>query len=144
MSTLSIASSELDFTIDDLQAGGNQAVYLADGESEESPESPILNSHEAYGCQLNNLSVSGLFGLYHKAGFLYPAKWQLLAPYMSIIKENRRRALQAGDSRMWSCRPLTNCTVASVSAVSVVSGWPTSTRRTSPWPASWPTVARSA
>jgi hypothetical protein len=48
--------------------------------------------------QVNALSVDELFALYDRTGFLYPAKAARLTPYMSVVQENWRRLLQAGDS----------------------------------------------
>jgi hypothetical protein len=56
---------------------------------------------EAYGVKVNALSVDELFGLYERAGFLYPAKAARLLPYMDLVRENWRRLLQAGDSLLY-------------------------------------------
>lgn len=47
--------------------------------------------------RVNEIGVDDLFNLYSRAGFLYPAKLQRLAPYLSLIRENWRKALCGGE-----------------------------------------------
>src|SRR5690606_16786507 len=51
----------------------------------------------AYGCQVNAMSVENLFEHYARSGFLYAAKMSRLAPFLSLIKENIRRAMRGGE-----------------------------------------------
>lgn len=57
----------------------------------------ILSSYEDYGCKVNAISPEELFQRYEQAGFLYPAKKQRLAPFLSLVKENWRKALRGGE-----------------------------------------------
>jgi len=59
------------------------------------PQSDVNN------VQVNALSVDELFALYDRTGFLYPAKAARLTPHMSLVRENWRRLLQAGDSLLY-------------------------------------------
>lgn len=59
--------------------------------------SPILDSYDAYGCRVNAINVDELFRRYELAGFLYPAKMKLLAPFWPLIRENWRRSLRGGE-----------------------------------------------
>jgi hypothetical protein len=53
--------------------------------------------YQQFGCEVNTISVDGLFARYNEVGFLYAEKLSRLEPYLDEIKENWRRALQAGD-----------------------------------------------
>jgi hypothetical protein len=66
-------------------------TVLPSGANSAGP-SPILDSYEAYGCEVNAVEVAELFALYEKAGFLHPAKLERLAPYLPEIQDNWRRA----------------------------------------------------
>lgn len=57
----------------------------------------ILPSYEAYGCRVNAISVEELFRRYEQAGFLYPAKLEKLAPFLSTVRENWRQGLRGGE-----------------------------------------------
>jgi hypothetical protein len=62
---------------------------------------PIGDLEGAYGVQVNALSVSDLFALYERTGFLYPAKAARLIPHLGRVRENWSRLLQAGDSLLY-------------------------------------------
>ncbi len=51
----------------------------------------------AHGCQVNTVSLADLLAKYEAVGFLYAAKRDRLAPYMSAVEETWDRALSAGD-----------------------------------------------
>src|ERR1700756_2206511 len=57
--------------------------------------------YDAYGVQVNALSVSEIFALYERTGFLYPDKAARLFPHMSQVRENWRRMLSAGDALLY-------------------------------------------
>ncbi len=63
----------------------------ASGGSSAAP-GPILDSYEAYGCEVNTIDPAELFELYQKAGFLSPARLQRLRPYLPEIEGNWRQA----------------------------------------------------
>lgn len=54
-----------------------------------------------FGCEVNALDTDELFRRYERAGFLYPAKLQKLAPYLPLVKENWRKAQRAGELLQW-------------------------------------------
>jgi hypothetical protein len=54
--------------------------------------------YEAYGVQVNAMSVDDVFALYERTGFLYPDKAARLLPHLGQVRENWRRMLRAGDS----------------------------------------------
>jgi hypothetical protein len=54
-------------------------------------------SFEAYGCLVNALEPAELVARYERAGFLYPAKRERLAPFLPAILENWRRAMRGGE-----------------------------------------------
>ena len=56
---------------------------------------------DSYGVQVNALSVSEIFALYERTGFLYPEKAARLLPYLERVKENWRRMLGAGESLLY-------------------------------------------
>jgi hypothetical protein len=57
--------------------------------------------HDAYGVQVNSITVDELFDLYERTGFLYPDKAARLRPYMGQVKENWRRMFEAGESLLY-------------------------------------------
>src|ERR1700704_5223434 len=57
--------------------------------------------YEAYGVQVNALSVNEIFALYERAGFLYPEKAARLLPHLGQVRENWRRMLLGGDSLLY-------------------------------------------
>jgi hypothetical protein len=57
--------------------------------------------YDAYGVQVNALSVSEIFQLYERAGFLYPEKAARLLPHLRQVRENWRRMLHGGDSLLY-------------------------------------------
>jgi len=61
----------------------------------------IFDSYEAYGCQINAISIDTLFDRYKKAGFVYPAKFKELAPYWDEIKNSWKSAVRAGELIHW-------------------------------------------
>ncbi|MBI3249569.1 MAG: hypothetical protein HYZ50_23960 [Deltaproteobacteria bacterium] len=69
--------------------------------ADDSPDSPILGSYEAYDCHLNAIDPQELFHRYEQAGFLYPEKRERLIPYFPEIAENWRRALRGGELLLW-------------------------------------------
>src|SRR5260370_35301624 len=56
---------------------------------------------DAYGVQVNALSVSEIFALYEHTGFLYPDKAARLFPHLEQVRENWRRRLRAGESLLY-------------------------------------------
>lgn len=59
--------------------------------------SDILPSYSDYGCRINAISPLELFGRYRRAGFLYPAKMERLAPFLPLVEDNWRKAMRAGE-----------------------------------------------
>src|SRR2546423_15455009 len=57
--------------------------------------------YEAYGVQVNALSVDEIFELYEHTGFLYPDKAARLFPHLGQVRENWRRMLSAGESLLY-------------------------------------------
>jgi hypothetical protein len=51
----------------------------------------IQPSYEAYVCRVNALSPTELFDRYGRAGFLYSAKMERLAPFMPKVADNWRK-----------------------------------------------------
>jgi hypothetical protein len=63
---------------------------------------PALSEiYGAYGVQVNALSVTEIFALYERAGFLYPEKAARLFPHLAKVRENWRRMLSAGESLLY-------------------------------------------
>src|SRR5260370_21035013 len=58
--------------------------------------------YDAYGVQVNALSVNEIFALYERTGFLYPEKAARLLPHLGQVRENWRRMLQAGDTLLYA------------------------------------------
>jgi len=57
--------------------------------------------YDAYGVQVNALSVNEVFALYERTGFLYPDKAARLLPHLGQVRENWRRMLSAGESLLY-------------------------------------------
>src|SRR5206468_8588432 len=57
--------------------------------------------YDAYGVQVNALSVSEIFALYEHTGFLYPEKAARLFPHLAQVRENWRRMLNAEESLLY-------------------------------------------
>ncbi len=57
--------------------------------------------YDAYGVQVNALSVSEIFALYEHTGFLYPEKAARLFPHLGQVRENWRRMLGADESLLY-------------------------------------------
>ncbi|HTF24499.1 MAG TPA: hypothetical protein VK937_11370 [Candidatus Limnocylindria bacterium] len=57
--------------------------------------------YDAYGVQVNALSVREIFDLYEHTGFLYPDKATRLFPHFEQVRENWRRMLHAGQSLLY-------------------------------------------
>jgi len=62
---------------------------------------PLSEVYDAYGVEVNTLSVSELFDLYERTGFLYPDKAARLFPHLAQVRENWRRMLGAGESLLY-------------------------------------------
>ncbi len=63
---------------------------------------PALSEiYDAYGVQVNALSLNEIFALYERAGFLYPEKAARLFPHLPQVRENWRRMLSAGESLLY-------------------------------------------
>lgn len=60
----------------------------------------IKDSSLDYGCEVNNVAPDALLEFLQKAGFLYPAKYRKLAPFIDIAKENWRRAAELGNDTL--------------------------------------------
>jgi hypothetical protein len=61
----------------------------------------LRDVYDAYGVQVNALSVSEIFALYEHTGFLYPDKAARLFPHLGQVQENWRRMLVAGESLLY-------------------------------------------
>src|SRR5258708_19292453 len=57
--------------------------------------------YDAYGVEVNALSLNEIFALYERAGFLYPEKAARLTPHLKQVRDNWRRMLKAGDSLLY-------------------------------------------
>src|SRR5258708_16940623 len=57
--------------------------------------------YDAYGVEVNALSVEDIFALYEHTGFLYPDKAARIFPHPSQVRENWRRILSAGESLLY-------------------------------------------
>jgi len=57
--------------------------------------------YDAYGVQVNALSVCEIFALYEHTGFLYPEKAARLFSHLGQVRENWRRMLAAGKSLLY-------------------------------------------
>src|SRR5712664_2725427 len=57
--------------------------------------------YDAYGVEVNALSLNEIFALYERAGFLYPEKAARLTPHLKQVRDNWRRMLRAGDSLLY-------------------------------------------
>ena len=57
--------------------------------------------YDAYGVQVNALSVCEIFALYEHTGFLYPEKAARLFSHLGQVRENWRRMLAAGESLLY-------------------------------------------
>src|SRR5882757_2499073 len=57
--------------------------------------------YDAYGVEINALSLNEIFALYERAGFLYPEKAARLIPHLKQVRDNWRRMLKAGDSLLY-------------------------------------------
>jgi hypothetical protein len=57
--------------------------------------------YDAYGVQVNALSVNEIFALYERTGFLYPEKAARLLPHLRQVRENWRRMMHGGDSLLY-------------------------------------------
>jgi len=63
---------------------------------------PLLpDVYDAYGVQVNALSVSEIFALYEHTGFLYPGKAARLFPHLGQVRENWQRMLCGGESLLY-------------------------------------------
>src|ERR1700722_14935494 len=76
---------------------------LVDAQDHEIVEKLPLPSelHATYGVQVNAISVSDLFNLYERTGFLFPDKAARLTPHIEQVRENWRRMLRGGDSLLY-------------------------------------------
>jgi hypothetical protein len=61
----------------------------------------LADVYDAYGVEVNALSVEEIFALYEHAGFLYPDKAARLFPHLQQVRENWRRMLSAGESLLY-------------------------------------------
>src|SRR5947207_14398197 len=57
--------------------------------------------YDSYGVEVNALSVSEIFALYERTGFLYPDKAARLLPHLEQVRENWRRMLRGSDSLLY-------------------------------------------
>jgi hypothetical protein len=62
---------------------------------------PLSEVYDSYGVEVNALSVSEIFALYERTGFLYPDKAARLFPHLDQVRENWRRMLDAGESLLY-------------------------------------------
>src|SRR5712672_4840326 len=61
----------------------------------------LADVYDAYGVEVNALSVEEIFALYERTGFLYPDKAARLFPHLEQVRENWRRMLGAGESLLY-------------------------------------------
>src|SRR5205807_2527083 len=61
----------------------------------------LSDVYDSYGVEVNALSVSEIFALYERTGFLYPDKAARLLPHLEQVRENWRRMLRSGDSLLY-------------------------------------------
>src|SRR5260370_2965851 len=61
----------------------------------------LADLHATYGVQVNAIPVSELFALYERTGFLHPDKAARLTPHIEQVRENWRRMLRGGESRVY-------------------------------------------
>src|SRR6266852_3204979 len=61
----------------------------------------LADVYDAYGVEVNALSVEEIFALYEHTGFLYPDKAARLFPHLPKVRENWRRMLSAGESLLY-------------------------------------------
>jgi hypothetical protein len=61
----------------------------------------LADVYDAYGVEVNALSVEEIFALYERTGFLYPDKAARLFPHLPQVRENWRRMLSAGESLLY-------------------------------------------
>jgi hypothetical protein len=61
----------------------------------------LADVYDRYGVEVNALSVSEIFALYERTGFLYPGKAARLFPHLAQVRENWRRMLKVGDSLLY-------------------------------------------
>src|SRR5260370_3974647 len=61
----------------------------------------LADVYDAYGVEVNALSVEEIFALYERTGFLYPDKAARLFPHLTQVRENWRRMLSAGESLLY-------------------------------------------
>src|ERR1700730_8722083 len=77
--------------------GGNMSLDPLDQETV-SGLPQLSEVYEAYGVQVNAMSVDDVLALYERTGFLYPDKAARLLPHLGQVREKWRRMLRAGDS----------------------------------------------
>src|ERR1700716_3112014 len=61
----------------------------------------LADVYDAFGVEVNALSVEEIFALYEHTGFLYPDKAARLFPHLPQVRENWRRMLGAGESLLY-------------------------------------------
>lgn len=61
----------------------------------------LADIYDSFGVEVNALSVSELFALYERTGFMYPGKAARLFPHLEQVRENWRRMLDAGESLLY-------------------------------------------
>src|SRR5437764_4340101 len=61
----------------------------------------LSDVYDSYGVEVNALSVSEVFALYERTGFLYPDKAARLLPHLEQVRENWRRMLRGGNSLLY-------------------------------------------
>jgi hypothetical protein len=61
----------------------------------------LSDVYDAFGVEVNALSVEEIFALYEHTGFLYPDKAARLFPHLPQVRENWRRMLGAGESLLY-------------------------------------------
>src|SRR3979411_2515259 len=61
----------------------------------------LSDVYDAFGVEVNALSVEEIFALYEHTGFLYPDKAARLFPHLPQVRENWRRMLNAGESLLY-------------------------------------------
>ena len=106
-------SSSARFWLGDNYASTRRVYQVAEiGHGEEMPldqlDQQMVDSlpqladvYDRYGVQVNALSVTEIFALYERTGFLYPDKAARLFPHVAQVRENWRRMLRVGDSLLY-------------------------------------------
>jgi hypothetical protein len=82
-----------------------QSITAAVRKAEPSVNGQLtMRGFAEFGCTTSDTDVDGLFAWYETAGFLYPQKYNLLKPYIEIIRKNWRKVLDSPTELMFLVR----------------------------------------